>query len=227
VSKTKKKYQCDFCGKECKTKFDLKVHRAVHTGDKPLKCNICDASFALRARLKNHLKTHKTHCCPEADCDFNTNKWSLFRKHLSCHKQSCQFCSKSFTSKESLKAHEAKHGQKLYCPQCPASYSNPSNLKTHVRTCHDHVFFACSVGGCDKEFAHRKTLKHHVKMHHSIDQGENTKTAKESLVPKVWRRTVAFAELMSGFDAPDAVRIEILEEDKDFRRELVAQTANA
>ena len=64
-------------------------------------------------------------------------------------------------------------------------------------------------------------------MHHSIDQGENTKTAKESLVPKVWRRTVAFAELMSGFDAPDAVRIEILEEDKDFRRELVAQTANA
>lgn len=218
----KKVYVCSFCQKECKNKFDLRVHEAVHTGDKPLLCEVCGSSFALPSRLKQHCKRHKSYLCTQSDCDFSATKWSLLRKHLSLHKQSCQFCSKSFSSKEALVNHEVKHSKGLQCPRCPLTYSRKSNLKTHVRTVHDKVFFTCSFEGCQKEFAHRKSLRHHQKSH---DQTTSSPSTKEK--PRVWRKTVAFAEVMSGFEASDEVRIEILEEDKDFRRELLSQTVNA
>lgn len=36
----------------------LQVHMRVHSGDKPLKCKICDMRFAAHAGLSVHLRKH-------------------------------------------------------------------------------------------------------------------------------------------------------------------------
>lgn len=222
TAKEKKVYSCSFCEKQCKYKFDLRIHEAVHTGDKPLKCHVCGASFALPGRLKFHLKTHKSYPCSQAACDFVATKWTLLRKHLIEHKICCQFCSRTFTSETVLKKHEADHSQDFQCPQCPQSYSRKANLKTHIRTSHDKVFFKCSFEGCEQEFAHRKSLRNHFKAHSPKSPSKDSDSK-----PKIWRKTTAFAEKMSGFEVPQLVRIEILEEDKNFRRELISQDVEA
>jgi uncharacterized Zn-finger protein len=221
--KVKKIYSCSFCQKECKSKFELKVHEAVHTGDKPLQCNICQASFALPSRLKQHSKTHKSYPCTHETCDFVAAKWTLLRKHLIDHKRRCKFCCKTFSSETALTNHESKHSQEFKCTQCQSSYSRKANLKTHIRTVHDKVLFKCSFNGCEQEFAHRKSLRSHFKVHDLSK--ELTSDVKDR--PKIWRKSVAYAEVVSGFEAPDCVRIEILEEDKNFRRELISQDVQA
>ncbi|XP_052746348.1 zinc finger protein interacting with ribonucleoprotein K [Bicyclus anynana] len=46
---------CDTCGKAFSSKKDLREHESVHTGERPLKCDICGDSF----RQSGALYTHK------------------------------------------------------------------------------------------------------------------------------------------------------------------------
>ena len=49
---------CDVCKKTFKRKFNLKVHKRIHTGVKPYKCEDCDKSFTQKGVLKRHMLVH-------------------------------------------------------------------------------------------------------------------------------------------------------------------------
>lgn len=50
-------FPCTWCNKICDKKFALEAHERTHTGDRPYKCNFCEASFTQTGNLNRHLRT--------------------------------------------------------------------------------------------------------------------------------------------------------------------------
>lgn len=240
-SPSKRVLSCQHCAKEFKHKFDLRIHEAVHTGEKPLICDSCGAGFALKARLRHHLKSHKTYKCSLDGCSFTCDKWTQLRKHVSeHHKKKCPSCTKKFTNIESLEKHIAAHSSLLKCPSCDLTYSKKSNLVTHVRSVHERVTYKCSFEGCNSELLHRKSLRNHMKNHLKNNEKKHLKNNEKSgaiiaessnhtesgaIIAKpskklVTKRNVVMAELVTGETAGDQERQEILHQDKKFRSEF-------
>ena len=53
-----RKFKCEVCGKGFTTCQNLKDHNNVHTGEKPYKCELCDACFASKGTQIMHQKRH-------------------------------------------------------------------------------------------------------------------------------------------------------------------------
>lgn len=51
-------YLCDDCGKRCKTKKALDIHRRIHTGERPHRCDVCQRGFAQSSSLAYHRRVH-------------------------------------------------------------------------------------------------------------------------------------------------------------------------
>ena len=211
IAKPKKKYVCSFCEKVWKNKFDLRLHVAVHTGNKPLKCDVCDAAFAKKSRLNEHLKTHHVYSCTFPDCQFEAEKWSLLRKHLPVHNVKCPLCSSKFKTQESLEKHITTHKSTFQCSQCDLQYAKRSSLNCHVRAVHEKVTFRCSIDGCGKEFAFKKSLRHHMKTH------TDPQTVVKNSGSGVTVKRVAAAATLSGHEVGEAEKKIMLTQDKEFR----------
>lgn len=55
-----RRYKCGFCGKGFKRREHLINHERVHTGEKPFKCELCDAAFGDPSNWRKHKKKHIT-----------------------------------------------------------------------------------------------------------------------------------------------------------------------
>ena len=53
IHEGKKPFKCDICDATFSVKYKLKTHY-VHEGNKPYECDIYSATFALRDSLKGH-----------------------------------------------------------------------------------------------------------------------------------------------------------------------------
>ncbi|NWU72110.1 ZFP91 ligase, partial [Pterocles burchelli] len=84
---TGRDYICEYCARAFKSSHNLAVHRMIHTGEKPLQCEICGFTCRQKASLNWHMKKH--------DAD-------------SYYQFSCNICGKKFEKKDSVVAHKAK-----------------------------------------------------------------------------------------------------------------------
>merc|ERR1712228_341967 len=81
--------ECDVCGKHLLTIETLKLHKLLHSNERPYKCTECESTFIVRARLNNHL---------------------LGVHGINPHQ--CDLCNQSFAKKRELKQHKASSHNK-------------------------------------------------------------------------------------------------------------------
>lgn len=53
---TKRRFECTFCHKVCRSNAVLLDHENTHTGQRPHKCGMCSTTFAAKSNLSNHIK---------------------------------------------------------------------------------------------------------------------------------------------------------------------------
>ncbi|KAG8127844.1 hypothetical protein E2320_014729 [Naja naja] len=83
----KRDYICEFCARFFRTSSNLIIHRRIHTGEKPLQCEICGFTCRQKASLNWHMKKH--------DAD-------------SFYQFSCDLCGKKFEKKDNVTAHKSR-----------------------------------------------------------------------------------------------------------------------
>lgn len=72
---------CPHCDKVFGTANNLKSHIGIHTGEKPFKCDICDAAYVASSALAVHRRSHKNrdHC---DICNLSLESKRKFQNHM-------------------------------------------------------------------------------------------------------------------------------------------------
>lgn len=108
--KSQAQFTCSFCGKEFNRRIRLVEHERVHTGERPFKCDMCEATFSQRANWRNHMQ----------------------KTHLNVANYKCNLCERQFKQRRLLTNHIKSVHTKLRdlsCDLCDAKFCNPVNLK--------------------------------------------------------------------------------------------------
>lgn len=108
-------HKCELCNKSYAFLNQLRVHMALHTGEKPYQCEICGRSFRRGFSYKEHMEMHN----PEASYN-------------------CPTCNKSFKRPRYLQAHVLTHTavRKFSCEICGSCYKTNGELKKHTKNKH-------------------------------------------------------------------------------------------
>ncbi|XP_065086585.1 zinc finger protein 681-like isoform X3 [Ochlerotatus camptorhynchus] len=141
-----RKFMCDVCGKDFKSRSAVDSHKLIH---KELKredgaqCEICHTWISRKQHLRKHMM-HQ-HQAKEVTCDI-CHKVYPNEKSLTTHKGrvhvddkfECEICGKRFKRNVNLKEHRASHiGQKLYsCEFCGMEMNSNGNLYSHKKNKH-------------------------------------------------------------------------------------------
>ncbi|XP_017046067.1 zinc finger protein 761 isoform X2 [Drosophila ficusphila] len=104
-SATPKLWECDVCTKSFTTKYFLKKHKRLHTGEMPYTCEICARTFTFQQSYHKHLLYH-----------------SEVKPHV------CNVCGRAFKELSTLHNHQRIHsGEKPFkCEESASGSASPS-----------------------------------------------------------------------------------------------------
>ena len=106
---------CILCGKEFKTRHDLKIHNAVHTGKRSFTCKQCNKSFTQAGTLGRHEKHHSDEKpFSSQHCSKTFHEAGQLKCHIRVHTVQksefvCLYCEKYFKTSQTLKMHSVVH----------------------------------------------------------------------------------------------------------------------
>ncbi|XP_058454646.1 zinc finger protein ZFP2 isoform X2 [Malaya genurostris] len=135
---TNKQWECDVCLKSFTTKYFLKKHKRLHTGEMPYSCQICGKSFTFQQSYHKHLLYHsdeKPHVC--SVCGRAFKELSTLHNHERIHSGekpfSCETCGKCFRQRVSYLVHRRIHTntQPYKCTACDKSFRYKVSQRTH------------------------------------------------------------------------------------------------
>ncbi|XP_063392937.1 zinc finger protein ZFP2 isoform X1 [Cydia fagiglandana] len=133
-----KQWQCDVCRKCFTTKYFLKKHKRLHTGETPYACSQCNKTFTFQQSYHKHLLYHndeKPHTC--GYCGRAFKELSTLHNHQRIHTGekpfSCETCGKCFRQRVSYLVHRRIHtGVMPYkCTACDKSFRYKVSQRTH------------------------------------------------------------------------------------------------
>ncbi|KAJ8979529.1 hypothetical protein NQ317_017677 [Molorchus minor] len=81
-----KQWECDVCSKMFTTKYFLKKHKRLHTGEMPYCCSLCNKSFTFQQSYHKHMLYHsseKPYVCNE--CGRAFKELSTLQNHARIH----------------------------------------------------------------------------------------------------------------------------------------------
>ncbi|KAJ8734910.1 hypothetical protein PYW08_014160 [Mythimna loreyi] len=133
-----KQWQCEVCRKCFTTKYFLKKHKRLHTGETPYACAQCNKTFTFQQSYHKHLLYHndeKPHTC--SYCGRAFKELSTLHNHQRIHTGekpfSCETCGKCFRQRVSYLVHRRIHtGVMPYkCTACQKSFRYKVSQRTH------------------------------------------------------------------------------------------------
>ncbi|XP_023954989.2 zinc finger protein 189 [Bicyclus anynana] len=133
-----KQWQCDVCRKCFTTKYFLKKHKRLHTGETPYACTQCNKTFTFQQSYHKHLLYHndeKPHTC--SFCGRAFKELSTLHNHQRIHTGekpfACETCGKCFRQRVSYLVHRRIHtGAMPYkCTACNKSFRYKVSQRTH------------------------------------------------------------------------------------------------
>ncbi|KAF5307790.1 hypothetical protein FQR65_LT06662 [Abscondita terminalis] len=136
-----KNWECDVCSKLFTTKYFLKKHKRLHTGEMPYYCAQCNKYFTFQQSYHKHMLYHtdnKPHVCVE--CGRAFKELSTLHNHERIHSGerpfSCETCGKSFRQRVSYLVHCRIHtGAMPYkCTACNKSFRYKISQRSHKCT---------------------------------------------------------------------------------------------
>ncbi|KAM7363759.1 uncharacterized protein ACRADG_000544 [Cochliomyia hominivorax] len=131
-------WECDVCSKAFTTKYFLKKHKRLHTGEMPYTCELCARTFTFQQSYHKHLLYHsdeKPHVC--STCGRAFKELSTLHNHERIHSGEkpfkCEVCGKSFRQRVSFLVHTRIHtGVMPYkCDICQRSFRYKVSQRTH------------------------------------------------------------------------------------------------
>ncbi|XP_001359429.2 zinc finger protein 160 [Drosophila pseudoobscura] len=138
TSSTPKVWECDVCTKSFTTKYFLKKHKRLHTGEMPYTCEICARTFTFQQSYHKHLLYHsevKPHVC--GVCGRAFKELSTLHNHQRIHSGEkpfkCEVCGKCFRQRVSFLVHTRIHtGVMPYkCELCQKTFRYKVSQRTH------------------------------------------------------------------------------------------------
>lgn len=113
-----KRYTCKFCKKYFNRYRECARHQLLHTGERPLKCDICSKNY----RDTKALRHHQRHVHREGPTTY----------HI------CPTCGKQFTNTSALHYHMYSHSEAMiFCKLCGNHYKNPGYFARHNKKAHE------------------------------------------------------------------------------------------
>lgn len=121
-------YRCPLCPKEVVSKYNLKRHMMIHTGEKPHKCPTCYKGFREQSDLRKHKKVH-IYGNRLFECNI------CFRSYQSYKANKCYYCEGDDEDLPPPNTYE--DDSKLYsCFLCTATQLTTHQLKQHLIQVH-------------------------------------------------------------------------------------------
>ncbi|XP_050306791.1 zinc finger protein ZFP2 [Anthonomus grandis grandis] len=133
-----KQWSCDVCAKMFTTKYFLKKHKRLHTGEMPYSCSICNKAFTFQQSYHKHMLYHsseKPYQCNECGRAFKEH--STLQNHARIHSGerpfACEICGKRFRQRVSYLVHMRIHtGVMPYkCTACNKSFRYKVSQRSH------------------------------------------------------------------------------------------------
>lgn len=169
-SLSKRKYQCEVCGRSFSRSNTLITHNRIHTGDRPFPCDVCGRAFRQLGNLTRHKMTHaviRPHTCPICKKCFSrtSNLNTHMRTHTNYKPFVCDFCGRGFHQKVDMKMHRYTHtGEKPHkSNKCGRGFKQLTHLKYHMRTHSTVRLYKCEH--CGKGFNQKGNLQAHIYGH--------------------------------------------------------------